>query len=398
MSRRRHILHIAPTPFFADRGCHIRIEGIVRCLDKLGFGSTVCTYHHGRDVPTVVTRRIKPIKNYTQTEAGPSKYKLWADWKLLWLGVKHYRALRPQAIHAHLHEGLMIGFAIKLLFFWHRTPLIADMQGSLYGELESHGAFDKRPLLRGPVKLIERILMWCADHIVCSSAHSYQKIRQEFNVRESKITLVQDGADAPTELNDERRTELMASWSLAENKTLAVYSGALLEAKGLDNLRTLILETRDIADLHFLIIGYPKENLQQYLEQHSLSDRCTLTGQVPFETLPELLQLADIAIDPKSADAGEGSGKMLNYLANRLPVLAFNTQNNRDFLPPSNPLADSITSLIEQLKLHCANSAELTSIGEANYQYFLDHYSWNVTEAQLGMAYRRYFSEITSTA
>lgn len=398
MSARRHVLHIAPTPFFADRGCHIRIEGIVRCLDKLGFGSTVCTYHHGRNVPTVVTRRIKPIKNYTQTEAGPSKYKLWADWKLLWLGVKTYRALRPQAIHAHLHEGLMIGFIIKLLFFWHRTPLIADMQGSLYGELESHGAFEKRPILRAPVKLIERLLMWCADHIVCSSAHSYHKIRREFKVPDRKITLVQDGADMPTELGIERRSELLANWNLPANKTLAVYSGALLESKGLDNLSTLILETRDTPGLHFLIIGYPVEQLQQFLKKHALTDRCTLTGQVAFETLPELLQLADIAIDPKSADAGEGSGKMLNYLANRLPVLAFNTQNNRDFLPTSNPLANSTTELIAQLRAHCDNIDELTHIGETNYQYFVDHYSWAVTETQLGAAYRHYFSDITSTA
>ncbi|GHA03964.1 glycoside hydrolase [Arenicella chitinivorans] len=390
-------MHLAPTPFFADRGCHIRIEGIVRCLDKLGFDSTVCTYHHGREVPTVVTRRIKPIKQYTQTEAGPSKYKLWADWKLLWLGLKTYRSLRPQVIHAHLHEGLMIGFIIKLFFFWRHTPLIADMQGSLYGELESHGTFVKRPLLRAPVKLIERILMWCADHIVCSSVHSYQKIRQEFNVPEHKITLVQDGANTPAKLDTTQRAALIANWNLPANKTLAVYSGALLEAKGLDNLSTLILQTQDISTLHFLIIGYPTEKLQQFLDKHALSDRCTLTGQVPFETLPELLQLADIAIDPKSADAGEGSGKMLNYLANRLPVLAFNTQNNRDFLPPSNPLADSITALIEQLRAHCYQVEGLSTIGEVNFKHFVDHYSWSVTEAQLGTAYRRYFSEITST-
>ena len=150
------VLQIAPTPFFADRGCHIRIEGIVHCLDDLGYDNTVCTYHHGRDVDRVNTKRISTIKNYTQTEAGPSRYKLWADWKLLWLAIRQYRQLKPAIIHAHLHEGLMIGLLVKIIFFWRRIPVIADMQGSLTGELDSHGAFDKLPLLRYPTHFLER--------------------------------------------------------------------------------------------------------------------------------------------------------------------------------------------------------------------------------------------------
>jgi len=84
------ILHIAPTPFFSDRGCHIRIEGIVRCLTELGHNNTVCTYHHGRDIQGVSTKRIKSIANYTQTSAGPSKYKLLADWRLLKLTTRPF--------------------------------------------------------------------------------------------------------------------------------------------------------------------------------------------------------------------------------------------------------------------------------------------------------------------
>ncbi len=81
------VLHIAPTPFFADRGCHIRIEGIVRSLRVLDWDSVVCTYHHGYDVEGVETRRIGAIESYTQTAAGPNPWKLWADLKLLFLSM-----------------------------------------------------------------------------------------------------------------------------------------------------------------------------------------------------------------------------------------------------------------------------------------------------------------------
>jgi len=110
---KKTILQIAPTPFFSDRGCHIRIEGIVRCLSQLGYNNTVCTYHHGREVDSVKTKRIKAIANYTQTAAGPSKYKLLADWRLLVLCIKEYHRLKPDVIHAHLHEGLLIGLIVK---------------------------------------------------------------------------------------------------------------------------------------------------------------------------------------------------------------------------------------------------------------------------------------------
>jgi len=183
MANASHILHIAPTPFFSDRGCHIRIEGEVRCLDTLGFQNTVCTYHHGHDVSTVATKRIKNIPAYTQTEAGPSKYKLLADWRLLWLVFRQYRVLKPVALHAHLHEGLLIAFVVKMLFFWRRTPLIADMQGSLVGELETHGTFKRRPYLKWPTALLERILYWCATHIICSNTHSVDKMVNETKFR-----------------------------------------------------------------------------------------------------------------------------------------------------------------------------------------------------------------------
>lgn len=388
MADRTNIVQIAPTPFFSDRGCHIRVEGIVRSLTELGFDNLVCTYHHGRDVDGVSTKRISTIKNYTKTEAGPSKYKLWADWKLLWLTIKHYRLLRPVAIHAHLHEGLMIGLIVKILFFWHKTPLIADMQGSLTGELEAHGSFKKWPFLKWPTKLIERVLMWGADTIICSSSHSLEKIKTEFGIADGKISLAQDGANPVVPLSDSRRTQLVKELKLPTDELIVIYSGALLESKGLSELKSLISGIRG-TNIHFLIIGYPTEELGQFTKDEQLDQQCTLTGRVPFERLAEYLSVADVAIDPKASDAGEGSGKMLNYLACGLPVLAFDTQNNREFLPQGAPLARDNDELITQLQEWARDSELRLSEGKKNLNRFHEHYSWSVTKDQLAEVYHR---------
>lgn len=384
----KHILQIAPTPFFSDRGCHIRIEGIVRCLEELGYENTLCTYHHGRDIPSINTKRIKTISNYTQTEAGPSKYKLLADWRLLLLSIKQYRQQKPSVIHAHLHEGLLIGLLVKWLFFWNRTPVIGDMQGSLSGELQAHGSFDKKPFLKWPVKTLEWCLMKCANRIVCSSQHSLEKIRTDFSVSASKISLAQDGADRAKPLSDQKRTELLNKYQLPTDTALVVYSGALLESKGLNELKEII-NTTVAENIHFLIIGYPSENLQPYLAQHQLQDNCTLTGQIDFELLSDYLNLADIAIDSKNNNAGEGSGKILNYLACGLPVVAFNTLNNRTFLSTGSHLADNVNDLCEQLIRLANDKAMREQIALENLQRFEENYSWQVCKTQLDSLYNQ---------
>ena len=379
-------LHIAPTPFFADRGCHIRIEGIVRCLRALSWTSIVCTYHHGHDVEGVETRRIGTIKPYTQTAAGPNPWKLWADLKLLVLSAKTYRKQQPAVIHAHLHEGLFIGLLVKWMFFWRRTPLIADLQGSFTGELDSHGAFKKFGFLKPVFRLAEKVLMWFPDHIVCSSERSLNMFVNQFSISPDRISLAQDGADKGTELSNQQRDALFTDLQLPRGKTLLVYSGALLASKGLTQLQELI-QLSDASQSHFLIIGYPTEGLAQFLADQGLADRCSLLGRVAFDELPKLLQLSDIAVDPKNFDAGEGSGKMLNYMANGLPVLAFDTPNNKAFLPADTPLARNVSEMNRQLSTWISAPEKRSAVARRNQCHFDENHSWSVTQEQLNKVY-----------
>lgn len=384
------ILHIAPTPFFSDRGCHIRIEGIVNSLAGLGLNNVVCTYHHGRDVDGIATRRIPIIKNYTQTAAGPSKYKLLADWKLLWTSFREYNQATPAAIHAHLHEGLMIGLCLKLMFFWKRTPLIADIQGSLSGELESHGAFKKLPLLKWPTLQLEKLLLRCANHVVCSSTQSLSQIIDDFGMSKNRISLVQDGANTTEKSSPYEIEKTKTQLGLPLDKSIVVYSGALLDAKGLVELKQIISANKDNKNLHFLIIGYPVNNLNDFLDSHQLSACCTLTGQLDFTDLHKYLYLADIAIDPKCSSAGEGSGKMLNYLACGLPVVAFDSQNNRDFLPVNSKLFSSVGGMLKYITELVDDKQLRQSVALQNLTQFERLYSWSVTLEQLREVYTKY--------
>src|ERR671929_192184 len=52
------ILSIAPSSFFADYGCHVRIYQEARALGRLGHEVTICTYHNGRNPPPAPGVRI----------------------------------------------------------------------------------------------------------------------------------------------------------------------------------------------------------------------------------------------------------------------------------------------------------------------------------------------------
>ncbi len=52
------ILTIAATPFFSDRGCHMRIYNEAKFLQKFGSIVKICTYHEGKNIDGLDIERI----------------------------------------------------------------------------------------------------------------------------------------------------------------------------------------------------------------------------------------------------------------------------------------------------------------------------------------------------
>lgn len=53
------VLMIAPTSFFADYGCHVRILEEAQYLRDAGHKVVICTYHLGRDPEGVMIHRSR---------------------------------------------------------------------------------------------------------------------------------------------------------------------------------------------------------------------------------------------------------------------------------------------------------------------------------------------------
>ena len=73
------VLMIAPTPFFSDRGCHVRIYEEAAELGRRGVEVKVVTYPLGQDPPGIAVTRAARIVPYRRAEAGPSWRRLPLD-------------------------------------------------------------------------------------------------------------------------------------------------------------------------------------------------------------------------------------------------------------------------------------------------------------------------------
>ena len=172
-STKRRILVIAPTPFFADRGCHVRILGEAKALQNLGNEIRICTYHLGREVEGIQTIRIMRIPWYRKVSAGPSIHKFYLDLLLLWRVLHTCRVFRPDLIHGHLHEGIVIARIAGSLY---RIPVVADLQGSLLQELLDHRFIPQWKWLTRTIKAIENAINRMPDCLIVSSTPTAQLV------------------------------------------------------------------------------------------------------------------------------------------------------------------------------------------------------------------------------
>src|SRR5512133_3200915 len=183
---------LAPTPYFADRGCHVRIYEEARALRREGHDVRIVTYHLGRDMPDIPTVRIPRIPWYSRLEAGPSLHKLYLDALLFFKAALLIPEFRPDIIHAHLHEGAFIGYFLKKLS---GVPLLLDYQGSLTGECLDHGFFRPASRAAGLFRGIERLINGVADAIITSSSAGMNELITSWGVPKDRVTALIDGVD-----------------------------------------------------------------------------------------------------------------------------------------------------------------------------------------------------------
>ena len=385
------VLMVAPTSFFSDYGCSVRILEEIRALQGLGHRVVVCTYRNGKDVSGMTIRRTLGIPFRGHYEVGSSLHKVAFDLLLFWTVLFAALRDRPDVIHAHMHEGALIGNLVGRLL---RIPMVFDFQGSLTGEMMDHGFLHRESLFYGPLRWLERTIDSASPTILTSSKNARRMLMTDFGCPPEKVVAVSDCVDCKKfyprqESEDAELADRRAMLGIPPGRKLVVYLGLLADYQGTGLLLEAvarILELRD--DLHFLIMGFPSvDRYQRMALDLGVADHVTLPGKIPYQEARSYLALGDVAVAPKLS-ATEGSGKILNYMAMGLPTVSFETPVGREYLGDDGIYAEKgdSESLAEQI-LFALSDPKAEQRSHALRRRAVESFSWDGAVEKILRAY-----------
>ena len=385
--RRLRILMIAPTPYFSDRGCHVRIFEEAKALMARGHQVRIVTYHLGRDLEPVPVDRTLPLPWYRKREAGPSWHKPYLDLVLFCKALGVARRFKPDLIHAHLHEGALVGWLVARL---RRIPLLFDYQGSLSGESLNHGFFGANTLLHRLFCSIENRINRLADLIITSSTPGRQELTGLWRLPQEWVAALPDGVDT-TVFRPYSRSEARQLLGIADEIPVIVYLGLLNQYQGVDLLlqaaKQLIHQGRIF---HLVIMGYPEQQYRQLADQLNIASFVTFTGMIDYARAPQMLAAGDLAVSPKVSDT-EANGKLLNYMACGLPVVAFDTPVNRELLGDDGIYAvfGDTVDLVNCIAHALADREQLRQQGRRLRSRAVEQLGWDARVQELEAIYQR---------
>jgi len=387
------VLMIAPTSFFLDYGCHVRILEEARVLQRMGHKVTIVTYYLGRNLPDLEIIRTRPTPWHADYEVGSSTHKIAFDVFLMWTGLRTILKQEFDVVHGHLHEGAFIGYFLSRLT---GVPLVFDLQGSMTSEMIDHQFLKADGFWYRWLWLLERRICHMADLIVTSTQRAAYVAEHTFDCNGQRVYPLPDcvnldffrpGVISPEEISARRE-----ALGIPPERPVVAYLGLLADYQGTPQLikAAQITKQRGL-DVHFLVMGFPGvPYYQQMAQELGVMDRVTFTGKVPYEEAPAHLALGDIGIAPKLS-VTEGAGKILNYMSMALPVVAFDTAVSREYLgtlgtyagsegDPSR-LADAIVEL-------AASPERRRELGTRLRERARRHFSWKRSGRQLVNLYR----------
>lgn len=380
---------IAPTPFFTDRGCHIRIYEEAAALQRRGHKVKIVAYHIGETPANMDVERTLNIPWYHKHDAGPSWHKLYLDIFLLYKSLAVNRRFRADVVHGHLHEGCFVGWFVSRLF---GIPLVFDFQGSLTEEISGYGFIGKKGLLHGMFHFFESIINRMPDKILVATSSSRALLQTKFGINPEKIGILLDGTNTNAVKPAAPDLALADRLGIPRGKRVIAYVGSFSELEGIDTLlQSVKIVTQKIPDVFFLIGGYPHvEEYRVMAKELGLDGRALLPGRVAYKDVPSYINLSELTVTAKPQT--EANGKIYFYMACAKPTVAFDHAINHEILgdlglypaaQTPEAFADAIIAALEQppesLKKH----------GDAMRERLVKLFSWDTRAEELEQTYKR---------
>jgi glycosyltransferase involved in cell wall biosynthesis len=329
-TRSRRVLIIVenlPVPF--DR----RVWQEANTLREAGYEvSIICPIGKGHETRHEVINGINIYRHPLPVEAsGAVGYALEYSLALFWEFVLALRVLRTHGfdvIHACNPPDtiFLIGrffklFGKKFIFDHH------DINPELY-----EAKFGRRDFFYRLLCQLERWTFRAADVSIATN-ESYRRIAIERGGMDpERVFVVRSGPDF-------RRLKIIPPVESLKKgrKYLVGYVGVMGKQEGIDYLlraARLIVNDMKRTDVHFGLVGggTELEDMKAYATALGVGDYITFTGRVPDQQMLEMLNTADVCVNPDVANEMNDKStmnKIMEYMALGKPVVQFDLTEGR---------------------------------------------------------------------
>jgi glycosyltransferase involved in cell wall biosynthesis len=297
------------------------------------------------------------------------------------------------AIHACNPPDLIFLVGGFFKFFFHKKFLFDhhDINPELY-----EAKFGRRDFFYRLMLLCERLTFKTADRSIATN-ESYKQIAIERGgMHPDKVTVVRSGP----KLDRLKIIEPVLALKKGR-KHLVGYVGVMGKQEGIDYLlRALhyIVEQKNRTDVHFGLVGGGTEltSLQAYAKALGIEDYVTFTGRVSDQQMLEMLNTADVCVNPDVANEMNDKStmnKIMEYMALAKPIVQFDLSEGRFSAQEASLYArrNDTKDLAEKILLLLDDQVKRKAMGDFGRNRIITELEWKYEEPKLLEAYRLLF-------
>ena len=325
------VLLVAPQPFFAIAGTPLNVLNLCRALTESGYEVHLATLPMGQDValPKLVYHRVRRVPSLGHVPIGFSFAKAVYDLLLAAMVLRLLRRGRFVAVHA-IEEAAF--FAVPIAR-WCRTPVVADLDSDICGQLRSSRSLVVRSLAGVARRLRRSALQGSTCALTVARALTRLVEEESPGTRVFEIRDIPDAsARRPPEPDAvERLRRELASGS----REVIVYTGNFDSRQGAEVLvdAMAVVHQRFPDAVLLLVGGEPPqiEALQRRAARLGVAGAVRLVGKRPVEQMPEFMALATVLASPR-LEPHVTPLKIYSYMASGRPIVATDLPTHTDVL------------------------------------------------------------------
>lgn len=366
---------LAPEPFFEPRGTPFSEYHRIKALGELGHHVDLVTYPIGRDVELPNLRIFRSLRPplVRKVRIGPSFTKVALDSVMLLTILRRVMAERYDAVHSHEEMGLVGVWLAR----WLGVPHLYDMHSSLPQQL-SNFTYSKSSVLR-------RLFTWAEGQMVHKSqvvitiCQELQDTVAGMGAGDRSLLIENvmggDVDEAPSQSADAVR----ATWGIAADAPLALYTGTFEPYQGVDMLiEAAALVAKRRPDARVLVVGGEPPQVASAKARAAASGASPVmvfTGQQPAKDIPGFVQAADLLVSPRIRGTNTPL-KIYSYLRSGKPIVATNLLTHTQVLTPDiarlvdpapEPFADAMLHMIDHPAERARLAAAAASVARDKY-------------------------------